>query len=193
MSIDRGKLLVACRRKLEAYRDAYGLEYVGGQELSSLLSDIDRALAQPAEAVEGAAWTPERVSRLADDCLQLAKNVEASKHDDAAQGAVAKVVGFDRGLPDLEWVNTVPLAKGDNLYTHPQAAPAQGDDSRRLDWLDANEAEIRYWREDAGDDEYLIWCTVVKGGKSISGHPLATAREAIDAAIAAAPSPEPQS
>ena len=53
MSIDHGKVLVACRRKLEAYRDAYGLEYVGGQELSSLLADIDRAIAQPAEAVEG--------------------------------------------------------------------------------------------------------------------------------------------
>ena len=100
----------------------------------------------PAEAVEGSCkWSRERIDGIAARLrasgdeeaatlieLQCEAGIAAEQElldttHDAAQGAVAKVVGFDRGLPDLEWVNTVPLAKGDNLYTHPQVAPAQGD------------------------------------------------------------------
>jgi hypothetical protein len=51
-------VLLNCRRKIEAYQEAYGLAYVGGQEASSLLRDIDKALAASAQVREAEAWTP---------------------------------------------------------------------------------------------------------------------------------------
>lgn len=142
MSIDHGKVLVACRRKLEAYRDAYGLEYVGGQELSSLLSDIDRALAQPAEAVE--LPTPYHYADGGKgEPLFTANQVRASVAvaTDAAQGAVAFVPVHPKLGP--LWGDTYPAGDAADgrsphyermpLFTHPQAAPAQGREKILVD------------------------------------------------------------
>lgn len=38
-------VLVQCARKIKAYQSEYGMAYVGGQEASSLLRDIDTAIA----------------------------------------------------------------------------------------------------------------------------------------------------
>lgn len=139
MSIDRGKLLTEIEHEITAMATKVDVTVRLGRA-SNIMAKV-RAIAQPAEAVDGEllndleaeallAWprgveqrfVGAREQRIA----KLCKRAIAALAHDAAQGAVAKVVGFDRGLPDLEWVNTVPLAKGDNLYTHPQVAPAQG-------------------------------------------------------------------
>lgn len=68
------------------------------------------------------------------------------------------------------------------------AARPGGEDSARLDWLDANEADLVTHREsENAAGEYSIWWNVAKRGESISGHPLGYAREAIDAAMKAHP------
>jgi hypothetical protein len=58
-------------------------------------------------------------------------------------------------------------------------------DTERLDWLADHEANLRSHREKLGGG-YSIWWAVVKRQKSISGHPLASPRAAIDAAMDAA-------
>ncbi|MBQ3302539.1 MAG: hypothetical protein IJI03_12270 [Rudaea sp.] len=63
-------------------------------------------------------------------------------------------------------------------------------DAERLTWLEENEAHLVSHRESFGVDDpecqYSIWWNVVRDGDSISGHPLGSLREAIDAAVAAA-------
>ena len=82
------------------------------------------------------------------------------------------------------------------LFGYPPAAITDGrvvdnEDTALLNWLEANEASLvmhaETWNVDDPECEYSIWWNVVKGGKSISGHPLGDVRETIKAAIAAAP------
>lgn len=56
-------------------------------------------------------------------------------------------------------------------------------DKERLDWLEKNEAHLVTDRERLNKVEYCIWWRVVNRNKSLSGHPLGSPREAIDAAI----------
>lgn len=64
-------------------------------------------------------------------------------------------------------------------------------DAERLDWLDSHEYDVvchvETWCCEEG--EYSIWWNVTDGEKSISGHPMGSARDAIDAAIALRTSP----
>lgn len=76
------------------------------------------------------------------------------------------------------------------------SAPVGVEDTKRLDWLEANEYDLSTRRERAIDDEYLILWFVTDSRKStkrhlhsVSGHPLGSPREAIDAARLAAESP----
>lgn len=74
-----------------------------------------------------------------------------------------------------------------------------GITKEQLDWLVSNEYDLCTRREDIGDDEYAIWWFVVDSRKStkkylhtVSGHPLGSPQDAIQAAmqeavIAAAP------
>ena len=55
-------------------------------------------------------------------------------------------------------------------------------DKRRLDWLDANRANLVSITE-KWSEENVLWWQVQKGKKSLSGHPVADIREAIDAAM----------
>ena len=77
----------------------------------------------------------------------------------------------------------------DAISRHAPDVPAVRDaavvtlDTKRLDWLENNEAHLVSHREKLGDG-YGIWWNVVKRGKSLSGHPLGRVRDAIDAAIA---------
>ena len=57
-------------------------------------------------------------------------------------------------------------------------------DTERLDWLARNEAHLLTHREKSWYGDWWIYWTVVKRKRSISGHPLGSPREAIDAAIA---------
>jgi hypothetical protein len=56
-------------------------------------------------------------------------------------------------------------------------------DTERLDFLETKEAALISHREKFGDGQFSIWWNVVKRGKSLSGHPLGHARDAIDAAL----------
>ena len=184
MSIDHGKLLALADH---AAALSHRLSRMGGDSVFRAVEarEIEqglRALVQPAEAVEGAAWTPERASRLADDCLQLAKDVEASKHDDAAQGAVAWRRDAEDLLlrlrtmqpPNVVLQQVTMLGQARDILmaalasTHPQAAPAQGD---------------------VGDDDVRAWAE----RHGLDGWSLTDARCAFDDARTAAPSPEPRS
>src|SRR5690606_12994426 len=77
------------------------------------------------------------------------------------------------------------------------SASGQGvEDTKRLDWLLANEYDLVARREDMGEDECAIWWFVTDSRRStklhlhsVSGHPLGSPREAIDAARLAADSP----
>jgi|SRR6478752_3312933 len=72
-------------------------------------------------------------------------------------------------------------------------APVVGDGGvtkEQLDWLVANEYDLCTRRELINEDEYAIWWFVVDSRKStnehlhtVSGHPLGSPREAIDAAM----------
>lgn len=78
-----------------------------------------------------------------------------------------------------------------------QPAPAVPDDTARLNWLEAREASLVTHREAIDEGEFAIWWTVAGEvrkirANSISGHPLGSARAAIDAAmLAAAPEVKP--
>lgn len=74
--------------------------------------------------------------------------------------------------------------------------PGGGVDAARLDWLRDNEFDLVTRREDIDEDEYRILWFVIDPRKttrrhlhSISGHPLGSPREAIDAAIARSAAP----
>lgn len=85
---------------------------------------------------------------------------------------------------------------GAHVATTPQpGAEAMRDEpggitKAELDWLTENEFDLVTRREDIGDDEYAIWWFVVDSRKStskhlhtVSGHPLGSPREAIEAAM----------
>lgn len=134
MSIDHGKLLALADewdKKADGY--AFGGNYRGcAAEL--------RALAQPAEAVEGdldlskledRARRGEALAAEVNDVLGMAQH-----GNDAAQGAVAPFAyGADLTPGDYDMEHSVWLLRpGESvpagctpLYTNPQAAPAQGD------------------------------------------------------------------
>lgn len=57
------------------------------------------------------------------------------------------------------------------------------EDAARLDWLEANEAQLLSHREQSGDGGFFIMWQVGKNEMSLSGRPLACPREAIDAAL----------
>lgn len=88
----------------------------------------------------------------------------------------------------------VRLIEARNALASAPAAPGAAvgvDDTKRLDWLEANEYDLVTRREDMGEDEYAILWFVVDSRKStkqhlhtVSGHPLGSPREAIDAALA---------
>lgn len=61
-------------------------------------------------------------------------------------------------------------------------APQLLADKRRLDWLDANRANLVSITE-KWSEENVLWWQVQKDKKSLSGHPVADIREAIDAAM----------
>lgn len=64
------------------------------------------------------------------------------------------------------------------------AAHGVGDDTKRIDWLEANEADLCLTRQLENEGgEYSLWWNVIGELGSISGHPLACPREAIDAAM----------
>lgn len=78
------------------------------------------------------------------------------------------------------------------LYTTPQPAQADttpaaqgvGDDTKLIDWLEANEADLCLTRQLENEGgEYSVWWNVIGELGSISGHPLACPREAIYAAM----------
>jgi len=84
------------------------------------------------------------------------------------------------------WGDLAPGVKTPTRGTELFAHPAGGDagDAARLDWLEANEADLVTHRESENEaGEYSIWWNVVKRGESISGHPLGEVREAIDFAM----------
>jgi len=72
------------------------------------------------------------------------------------------------------------------LAPTPSSTPTvhEVEDAKRLDWLSSHEANLVSHREMLGEG-YGIWWNVVKRNKSLSGHPLGSVRDAIDAAIAA--------
>lgn len=59
----------------------------------------------------------------------------------------------------------------------------QAEDSAMLDWLESKHFSLSAIKEPCGDDQFALWWQVTQGRKSISGHPLASPREAIRAAI----------
>lgn len=59
----------------------------------------------------------------------------------------------------------------------------QAEDSAMLDWLEREHFSLSAIKEPCGDDQFALWWQVTQGRKSISGHPLASPREAIRAAI----------
>ena len=59
----------------------------------------------------------------------------------------------------------------------------QAEDSVMLDWLEREHFSLSAIKEPCGDDQFALWWQVTQGRKSISGHPLASPREAIRAAI----------
>lgn len=56
-------------------------------------------------------------------------------------------------------------------------------DKARLDWLEKRHLTLSATKEDHGDELWLWW-QVTSGNQSLSGHPLSTPRDAIDAALA---------
>lgn len=76
--------------------------------------------------------------------------------------------------------DTKPPAQADTT----PAAHGVGDDKKRIDWLEANEADLCLTRQLENEGgEYSVWWNVIGELGSISGHPLACPREAIDAAM----------
>lgn len=55
-------------------------------------------------------------------------------------------------------------------------------DTDRLEWLIENHVSLTAVKEDCGE-EVALWWQVTDGKKSLSGHPVADPREAIDAAV----------
>ena len=118
MSVDQGKLLEL----------ADDIENRGDKWAADKL----RGLAQPAEAVL------DRPARVAGRDFHPGQPVQqvigrANAHydatHDAAQGAVAVVIPNAVGV-EIAWINPPSAGRppvGTRLYTHPQAAPAQGD------------------------------------------------------------------
>lgn len=71
----------------------------------------------------------------------------------------------------------------------PKAKTKKHKDTRRLNWLEENDAHLisyhETWCVDDPECEYAIFWRVVKDNVSLSGHPLGSARAAIDAAMKA--------
>jgi hypothetical protein len=67
--------------------------------------------------------------------------------------------------------------------TTPEPSPSHPD-TDRLDWLEQARLRAVPFSERSRLDEGMeyLWWQIVDGKKSVSGHPLATLREAIDAA-----------
>lgn len=76
-------------------------------------------------------------------------------------------------------------AAADLLRADAAEIAALRKDAERLDWLDSHEYDVvchvETWCCEEG--EYSIWWNVTDGEKSISGHPMGSARDAIDAAL----------
>lgn len=63
------------------------------------------------------------------------------------------------------------------------AADGKAKCGTNLAWLADKEADLVTHREPFGDGGYSIWWNVMKGGKSISGHPLGSPQAAIEYAM----------
>lgn len=105
-----------------------------------------------------------------------------SELQDNARGLAC--IAENAGLVSIAKTIRDLLAENQRLTRGP--SPTVPDEVALFRWLQENEADLRTWREPCGDDEYAIWWQVVKGRKSISGHPLGSPQDAIRAAMLAA-------
>jgi len=91
--------------------------------------------------------------------------------EDAAHGEIAaSITGMKYIIRRTKEADTVVPAE-------------QAEDSAMLDWLEREHFSLSAIKEPCGDDQFALWWQVTQGRKSISGHPLASPREAIRAAI----------
>ena len=68
------------------------------------------------------------------------------------------------------------------LKMHSTEVDKAKSDSERLEWLITYHFSLSAVKEDMGES-IALWWQVTDGDKSVSGHPLGDARDAIDAAI----------
>lgn len=143
-----------------------------------------------ADRIEAAAALSgrEAVEAARDAAIQQAQQwkMEAETAN-ATIAEIYRLVGSKAG----NWNGAQPVR---DALTTPQ--PGDGVDAARLDWLRDNEFDLVTRREDIDEDEYRILWFVIDPRKttrrhlhSISGHPVGSPREAIDAAIARSAAP----
>lgn len=93
---------------------------------------------------------------------------------------LAKVVQKDGETAEIVVTKTIEI-----LADWPSEPPGDSHaDTERLDWLETTRLRAVPFSERSNLDEGMeyLWWQIVDGKKSISGHPLGTLREAIDAA-----------
>lgn len=101
---------------------------------------------------------------------------------DADLNRILHKVMLDQELDNLGAPNEDHGAKLSPYGRLRRIAPELLADKRRLDWLEKNRANVVSLRE-KWDEETVLWWQVQKGKKSLSGHPEAMLRVAIDAAM----------
>lgn len=149
--------------------EAWPANYAGGyNDALNMCYDVIRGHAPPQPmTTQGEAVDVEAMVCRSNDLVLVPRGL---------LGSACSAIDKKRDAPKtLEALRAITMS-------HP-AAP-DSEDAARLDWLDSQEADVRFHRDHdlAGDGEYLIMVRIVKGEKSISGHPLGYVRDAIDAA-----------
>lgn len=106
----------------------------------------------------------------------------ASGISDAELNATLHHVMLDKELDDLGAPKEQSGGKLSPFGRLRRIGPQLLADKRRLDWLEKHHATLAAVKE-RWSEEVVLWWQVVDEKRSLSGHPLASLRDAIDAAM----------
>jgi hypothetical protein len=106
----------------------------------------------------------------------------ASAISDRELNATLHHVMLDKELDDLGAPKEQSGGKLSPFGRLRRIGPQLLADKRRLDWLEKHNATLAATKE-RWSEEVVLWWQVVDGKHSLSGHPLSSPREAIDAAM----------
>jgi hypothetical protein len=120
---------------------------------------------------------------------------EYRRMEAASERYIAEDTELHREIYRLQSAHSVALKRTEEegyakglAAAPPQASSGDALDAARLNFLEANELDLRVTREPSGLDKgmHAIWwqvCKQKRSYESVSGHPLGSPRDAIDAAM----------